>query len=118
MKSLLDASDFLKKMSAIKKKHRHAIETYGKAAGNKMVKYAKKNAPWTDRTHQARNSIRSDTEWNDRNKLKINLISGEDYGIYLEYVNFKHKGRLSIWWPTVNKHKEEILKGYAEIIKK
>lgn len=80
-----------------------------------MVRYAQRNYPWArNRTHAARDTISAEAEWPNRNQLRLSLRSGVNYGIYLEFVKFKHKGRLSIWWPTILRHKEEILAAWAK----
>lgn len=113
-----DISGFIKATNQIQQRNRFALQTYGRVAGNKMVAHAKRNYPWSpDRTHNARDGINSSTEWNG-DRLRIILRSQMHYGIYLEFVNFKHKGRLSIWWPTVQRFAPEILQGWADAINK
>lgn len=113
-----DISNFVRTTAAIERRHAFAVEAYGKAAGNKMVAYAKRNHPWANRTHNAQNTITATTGWTGGNRLRVNLHSGVNYGVYLEYKTFKHKGRLSIWWPTVQRHKLEILRGWARAVSK
>ena len=40
------------------------------------------------------------------------------YGVYLENVKFRHKGRLAILYPTVKKMAPEIIQGWARVISK
>lgn len=115
----IDISDFIRKTTLIERRHHFALESYSRAAGNKMEAYAKKNYRWNPyRTHRARDGINSSVDWVNPTRLKLSLRSAADYGIYLEFVNFRHKGRLSIWWPTVQRFKPEILQGWANAINK
>lgn len=106
----------LRRLTQIQQRQLYAIQAYGKVAGNKMVRYAKANRPWQDRTHMAKNAIATSTSWHS-GRLRVNLHSGMHYGIYLEFKRFKHKGRLSIWFPTVRKLSPEILAAWANRIK-
>lgn len=112
----IDVSSHLKRLSQIQERQLYAIQAYGKAAGDKMVRYAKANRPWTDRTHMARNTINTSTSWH-HGRLRVNLHSGVEYGIYLEKRVYRYKGRLAIWQPTVNKLAPEILRAWAERMK-
>lgn len=99
--------------SSLKSKLTHQAEY----AAAKMVAYAKSNKPWVDRSKSARDTISSSVEWNNNN-LKISLTSGVNYGIYLEFVCFKHKGRLSIWWPTINAHRDRVLRSFSTALRR
>lgn len=111
-----DVSRFLAGLQLNQRRLSFALESYGKAAGAKMVKYAKQNAPWENRTRHAREGIYYRAQWETATRLRLGLHSQMDYGIYLEFVNFRHKGRLSIWWPTVQRHSNEIYQGWANAI--
>lgn len=59
---------------------------------------AKRKAPWTDRTGNARNSITGSGPSNDGKNLVASLSIGVFYGKYLELCN---QGRYRIVWPTL-----------------
>lgn len=111
-----DVSKFLASLEVNQRRVNFALEGYAKAAGAKMVKDAKRNHPWKNRTRAAQDTIGTKTEWETSTRLRLGLTSGVHYGVYLEFVNFAHKGRLSIWWPTINKHSTEIYQGWANAI--
>lgn len=113
-----DISHFVRRMAEIERRNAFALEVYSRSAGNKMVAFAKRNRPWQDRTRAAKDGITSSVQWVMPTRLRINLHSQRDYGVYLELVNFAHKGRLSIWWPTVQRFKPQILQGWADSINK
>lgn len=59
---------------------------------------AKRNAPWTDRTGNARNSITGTKGEVDGNTVKGHLFIGVEYGKYLELC---WGGKYRIVWPTI-----------------
>jgi hypothetical protein len=111
-----DYSDFNRKLSLIEQRQLFAIETYGKVAGNKMVAYAKRSHPWTNRTYMAQNTITTSQGWNGH-LYQIRLHGNMYYDVYLEFKVFRHKGRLSIWFPTVRKFTPEVIQAWADRMK-
>ena len=99
--------------SDAEKKMRAAIGLYANTAAKKMEADAKRNAPWTDRTGNARNSIQGDFGWED-DSAKIVLSGNVDYSVYLELA---HEKKWAILKPTIDKNAPEILKGYQKLVK-
>lgn len=60
-----------------------AIQIVGDLVGRQMKAYAQANAPWTDRTGNARQGIQSEVTVNG-DQLEIILKHTVDYGIWLE----------------------------------
>lgn len=82
-----------------------------------METWAKQNAPWTDRTANARQSLHAWVEQLSKDTVAIYLSHGMYYGKYLEY-RFRGygtpHGRYAIIWPTIQNHLapiETMLKG-------
>ena len=98
---------------AVEKKVRAAIGAYADTAAKTMEGEAKKKAPWTDRTSNARNSIQGDFGW-EGNKAVITLSGNMEYSVYLELANGKKYAILS---PTIQKHSTEIIRGYQRLVK-
>lgn len=73
--------------------------------------YAKKNAPWTDRTSNARNGLFARAE-RDRPKYRIIVAHAVPYGIWLEV---KFSGRDGIIRPTINNEGPEVMKTVSEL---
>lgn len=94
-------------------KQRAALGLYAHTAAKKMEAEAKKKAPWTDRTANARNSIQGDFGW-EGNQCKIVLAGNVDYFIYLELAMEK---KYAILKPTIEQNAPEILKGYQRLVK-
>lgn len=94
------------------RKLRAALELYANTAALKMEADAKRNAPWTDRTGNARNSIQGGYGW-DGDKLVIILSGNVSYFVYLELANEK---KYAILVPTTEKYTPEILSGFKKLV--
>jgi hypothetical protein len=70
-----------------------------------MENYAKTNAPWTDRTANARQSLHAFTDEVAATIVDVYLAHGMEYGIWLEV---RFQGRYAILWPTIEAHLTEI----------
>ena len=97
----------------VEKMVRAAIGVYADTAAKKMEGEAKKNAPWTDRTGNARNSIQGDFGWQG-NKAVITLGGNMDYSVWLELA---YEKKYAILKPTIDRNAPEILKGYQRLVK-
>lgn len=76
-----------------------------------LEEYAKTNAPWTDQTANARQSLHTFTEVAE-DVVTLYLSHGVEYGIWLEV---RWAGKYSIIWPTIEAHLPEISKMLQEI---
>lgn len=66
---------------------------------------AKQNAPWVDRTGNARQGLRGFAEDLNETSVAIFLTHSVDYGVYLE---LEYQGRYSIIMPTMEAHYQPI----------
>ncbi len=69
-----------------------------------MEGYAKQQAPWTDRTSHARQSLHSGVDVRD-NQFVLYLSHGVEYGIWLEIA---HGANYAIVGPTADVHAPRI----------
>lgn len=67
--------------------------------------YAKENAPWTDQTANARQTLHAWWEKVAAEVVELYLSHGVYYGLYLET---RFSGRYAIIWPTIEKFLPEI----------
>ena len=67
--------------------------------------YAKENAPWTDRTANARQSLWTTVEALSQDTVALYLSHGVEYGVHLES---RYAGRYAIIWPTIEAHLSQI----------
>jgi hypothetical protein len=82
---------------------------------------ARRNARWTDRTTNARSGLSGTYQVaasgaGGGGTFTINLAHSVPYGIYLETVNFTHKGRLNIIKPTMDQLGPQFFKQAQAVI--
>ena len=109
----IDPADALRGLSETKLRTMFAVEKYGQAAAAKLEKHAKTDAPWTDRTALARQTIAGVADWAG-SSFRVGVAGNMNYNVYLEYCN---EGRYAVLWPTINRMSAEILQGMQHIIK-
>lgn len=95
-----------------KRKATHAIYSFGQQVSAEMETYAKVNAPWTDRTGNARQGLRGWVEKTRDGKVRVYLSHSVIYGINLET---KYQGRYQILWPTIRAHQRDVRNGLKRI---
>ena len=78
-----------------------AIHRGAEELKDQMVEYMKANAPWADRTGDAREGLQGAVVWQDDTHFTIMLGHGEniEYGIWLEV---RWGGKYAIVTPTVH----------------
>lgn len=109
----IDISSVLKGLAEGEIKTRAAVGLYCDSAGKKLEATAKKEAPWTDRTALARQTIQGGKEWKG-NKCNV-FVSGNTN--YFKFLEFAHEKRYAILYPTVKKMQNEIISGMRGILK-
>lgn len=77
--------------------------------------YAKANAPWTDRTSNARQGLRGEAE-KLATAVVIYLIHTEDYGVFLE-LGTKYMTPRAIIGPTMESHYAEIMAAVEALVR-
>lgn len=110
----LNIEDLRNGIAAVDKKAQAAVEMYAKNQAKNLESFAKRNAPWTDRTGMARKSLNAEAS-KTKNGERITLAHGVDYGICLELKNEK---RCAIIKPTIELKGQEVLKGYSNLLNK
>ncbi len=79
----------------------------------KTEAHAKRHAPWTDRTSNARQSLFG-VATKEGDKVVLILSHGVDYGVFLELA---HQGNFAIIGPTLQQHYGEIMQAVREIFR-
>ncbi len=97
----------------VKAKVRMAIKIFGEAEAKRMEGEAKADAPWTDRTSNARNSITGSFRWEEA-KAIITLSGNMDYSVYLELAM---EEKYAVLIPTIRRNTPAILNGYRKLVK-
>lgn len=95
-----------------------AIGKYLNGQDSRVQDYARTNAPWTDRTGNARNGLFAQyvgpgMQFNDRHTIR--LYHTMPYGIWLEV---RFAGEYAIIYPTIIHEGERIMSGLKNLINK
>lgn len=81
----LDAREFLGNIKHLDDKTQAALKVVGDTVSNQMESYAKLNAPWTDRTSNARQGLKGrSVAKDDVTILEMSIAHTMDYGLWLE----------------------------------
>lgn len=109
-----------KGLKSYDKKVMTVIRTYGKSSATTLANDAKRSAKWTDRTGQARRSIKG--EYKDSGTLGTIRLEGYAQkpkgGDYFQYLEYAHKKKWAILRPTVDKALPRITDTMAKRIAK
>lgn len=92
---------------------RAAIGLFADTAAKQMERDAKRDAPWTDRSSNARNSILGDFGWQG-DKAVITLSENMDYSVYLELANEK---KYAVLKPTIDRNAPTVLRAYQRLVR-
>lgn len=107
MAATIDDSDVRQGLDSLKRQVEAGLIIYGETAAKDFESYAKKNRPWTDRTGNARRSLRGYVE-TFLHGIRICIAHGVYYGIHLELA---HGKKYAILEPTVRLNSNDVIKG-------
>lgn len=109
----LDISKTVKRMAEIKQRSMFAAEKVAQNAAARMEAEAKRDAPWTDRTGNARQTIKGFSGWAGK-KLRCGISGNMEYSEYLEYGN---EGKNAVLWPTVHRNEAKIKEQMRKVVR-
>lgn len=113
-KTNMDTSGIEKGLMRLMDKSEAAIRMYSETAALKLQNYMRDNAPWTDRTGDARKRL-TGTVYKVSNGYQIILSHGVNYGIWLELA---HEKRFAIIQPTIQVNSNEVMKGLDKLLER
>ena len=102
----------LNNLESYERRVRFAVRQVALFWAARLESYAKENAPWTDRTANARQSLHTWVEDLSQDTVRLYLSHGVNYGIYLEV---RWAARFAIIWPSIQRHLPEIRQMLQEI---
>lgn len=101
------ANEVIRNLERWGKRKQREIELAGKLQiAPKLERYAKQHRPWTDRTGNARRGLHAKAIVSTHD-VAIQLHHGVTYGVYLE---LGYAGRFAILKPTMDKHRNEMIR--------
>jgi hypothetical protein len=83
----------------------------GQDLAGMLEKEMKQDAPWQDRTGNARKGLKGSSAIDDDN-ITITVSHSVDYGVYLELAN---DGKYAILKPTADKNRNAVYKAYERL---
>lgn len=109
-----DMSSLEKGLAGLEDKVETALRMYAENAALKLQNYSRDNAPWTDRTGNARQRL-TGTVARLSDGWEITLAHGVDYGVWLELA---HEKNFAIIHPTIRMKSEEIMRGFERLLER
>lgn len=95
-------------------KVKHAAYLAAQRSAPRVENYMKTNAPWTDRTANARNGLAA-RAYEEGDEIGIILYHQVDYGIYLET---RWGGKYAIINPTIDAMTPEVMANFDRIMER
>lgn len=111
----IDATELINALNAIGSTFAESIETAVGSVTADMELYAKQNAPWTDRTGNARRTMTGFTLWENENVLVAGVSGHMPYSPKLE---LNYGGRFRILLPTLDRFSPDIVTHIANAVMK
>lgn len=99
------ADEMMRRLADYRDSVRYAVRQVAEYWKPVLETYAKENAPWEDRTANARQTLHAFVEDLSNDTVALYLAHGMDYGIWLEVAN---GGKYAIIWDTLSAHFEAI----------
>ena len=110
----IDSKGLEKGLESLSNKSDIKIKNYLNTTERKLDNYAKKNAPWKNRSGRARLGLHSYTEKTPFG-YRLIIAHGVDYGIWLELA---HEKKYAILNETIQQNTNDIMKGFTKLIER
>lgn len=92
-------------MAAYAERAHYAVKRVAEYFRPVVEAYAKENAPWVDRTGNARQALHSFVEELAGDIVRLYIAHGVSYGLWLE---IRNSGRYAVLWDTLMAHVDAI----------
>lgn len=106
--------DMIRNLDIYGNKSREAVIAVAKYFERVMETAAKNNAPWTDRTGNARQTLNAFVDETSKDFVELFLAHGMEYGVYLEV---RWSGKYAVIWPTIEEHLPDIHRMLQDIFR-
>lgn len=90
-----------------------AVLMLASTEASRLESKMKINRPWTDRTGMAKATLRASVSQPSKDKIRITLSHGVDYGIWLELAHGKNWAIIA---PTINQEGPEVVKHFQGLM--
>jgi hypothetical protein len=106
--------ELLRTLAGIPARVNRAAEAALKYHAPRALAYARQNAPWTDRTANARNGLFTTVRKDGATGYVMTLGHSVPYGIWLEV---RFSGRFAIIRPTIAHEAPEVFETFRQLVK-
>lgn len=110
-----NSSDLEKNLDKMSEKFGAVLLMYMTTKASELQSKMKQNRPWTDRTNMAKTMLNAKVSQPDNNTIRITLVHGVDYGIWLELANEKNYAIIA---PTVRDEGPRIVQDLNNLLSK
>ena len=108
-------TSMLDKFQEVSPKLVPAVMVFASASASELRSYMQSNRPWTDRTGKAKAMLDTVVSRPDDNTVRITLVHGVSYGIWLELA---HEQKYAIIKPTIQAKSGEYFQRYQKLLEK
>lgn len=105
--------EFVSNCERYRNKFQVAVITVCEVAATKMEEYAKTHAIWTDRTGNARQTLKGEAAWVSADQIIIAVSHHMDYGFWLELA---HGRKYKILEQAVEDNVEELFRALRRLL--
>lgn len=109
-----DASEFIDSCIQFRNKFEASVLILCQISAMKMEEYAKNEAPWTDRTGNARQNLKGQAEWISSDKIMIAVSHHMYYGYWLELA---HDREYAILEESIEQNVEELYRALRRLLR-
>lgn len=108
-----DAGEFIASCVKFRTKFEASILILCQIAATKMEEYAKNEAPWTDRTGNARQYLTGQADWISSEKIMIAVSHHMHYGYWLELA---HGREYAILEESIEENVDELVRALKRLL--
>lgn len=110
-----DESTLKKNLDKMSEKLGAAVLMYAATKASDLQSKMKLNRPWTDRTNMAKALLSAKVSQPDKDRIRITLAHGVDYGIWLELANEKNYAIIA---PTIREEGPRVVEDLNNLMSK
>lgn len=110
-----DESTLKKNLDKMSEKLGAVVLMYAATKASDLQSKMKLNRPWTDRTNMAKALLSAKVSQPDKDRIRITLAHGVDYGIWLELANEKNYAIIA---PTIREEGPRVVEDLNNLMSK
>lgn len=109
----IDGREFISRAQMINQRLAPGMLMVSQTMALKIQEWAQENAPWTDRTSNARQTLNAKAYLEGAHHVCIELRHGVEYGIWLELA---HQRRFAILEKSIEANKDLVMRAWTSFV--